>query len=272
MIGVIGIVALLTVLGLSLLVTRIATVALTLTGLSYEAARFQARSAFTGTGFTTSEAEHAVNHPVRRRIIMSLMLLRSAGIVTILLSLILSFVGGQDGSGKLYRLLWLVGGVTVLWILSANKWVDRLIRRCMTWALKRWTDLDVRDYVGLLKLSGDYVIRELHMEEGDWLVGRKLSDCRLRQEGVSIIGIYRSNGHYVGVPKGDTSIHAGDELVLYGRAEALKKLDQRRKGGAGDQDHSEAVDDEQRRMDRQKREEEAYERSRRGTEGGGTAG
>jgi hypothetical protein len=65
--GIVGIIALLTVLVLSLLITRVATVALTMTGLSQEAARFQARSAFTGTGFTTKEAEDVVNHPVRRR-------------------------------------------------------------------------------------------------------------------------------------------------------------------------------------------------------------
>ena len=40
----------------SLLVTRVATVALTLTGMSREMVRFQARSALTGVGFTTSEA------------------------------------------------------------------------------------------------------------------------------------------------------------------------------------------------------------------------
>ena len=55
-----------TVLSLSLFVTQLATIALTYTGLSLEAARFQARSAFTGTGFTTSEAENVVDHPVRR--------------------------------------------------------------------------------------------------------------------------------------------------------------------------------------------------------------
>jgi len=38
---------------LSLLITRIATIALSVTGLSRETARFQARSAFTGVGFTT---------------------------------------------------------------------------------------------------------------------------------------------------------------------------------------------------------------------------
>jgi len=63
---VIGIVAFLIVLALSLVLTRVATVALAMTGLSHEVAKFQARSAFTGTGFTTREAENVVDHPVRR--------------------------------------------------------------------------------------------------------------------------------------------------------------------------------------------------------------
>ena len=53
MIGVLGIAAFLTVLSLSLVITRITTIALIHTGLSHKAARFQARSAFTGTGYTT---------------------------------------------------------------------------------------------------------------------------------------------------------------------------------------------------------------------------
>lgn len=88
----IAIFSLLVVLILSLLITRIATVALTLTGLSRESARFQARSAFTGVGFATHEAENVVNHPVRRRILMLLMLLGNAGIVTVIASMILAFV------------------------------------------------------------------------------------------------------------------------------------------------------------------------------------
>jgi hypothetical protein len=57
--------SLLIVVTLSILVTRIATVALTHTGLSGEMARFQARSAFTGVGYTTSEAEQAVKRQKR---------------------------------------------------------------------------------------------------------------------------------------------------------------------------------------------------------------
>jgi len=110
MLGIIGIIAVLTVLGLSLVVTRIATIALGLTGLSREAAAFQSRSAFTGTGFTTREAEKVVNHPVRRRIIMLLMIIRSAGIVSIIISLILSFGGSEGEAERFYRLMGLIGG------------------------------------------------------------------------------------------------------------------------------------------------------------------
>jgi hypothetical protein len=43
-----------------LIVVRAAILALVATGLPYEIARFQARSALSGVGFTTSEAETVV--------------------------------------------------------------------------------------------------------------------------------------------------------------------------------------------------------------------
>lgn len=55
----------------SFLITRVTTVALTVTGMAKESARFQARSAVSGVGFTTSESEAVVNHPLRRRIVMT---------------------------------------------------------------------------------------------------------------------------------------------------------------------------------------------------------
>ena len=63
---------LLLILLVALLINRIATAALMSTGMSRQYAKFQARSAFTGVGFTTSEAEEVVSHPVRRRIVMIL--------------------------------------------------------------------------------------------------------------------------------------------------------------------------------------------------------
>ena len=66
----IGIPILLATVIVSLLVVRVATEALVLTGLSRDLARFEARSAFTGTGFTTQDSAKVTNDPVRRRIIM----------------------------------------------------------------------------------------------------------------------------------------------------------------------------------------------------------
>ena len=43
------------VLGHSLVITRLATISLTMTGLSHQSTSFQARSAFTVRGFSTSE-------------------------------------------------------------------------------------------------------------------------------------------------------------------------------------------------------------------------
>lgn len=61
-----GIVVLLVVVTISIIVTRVATVALSMTGVSRDLARFRARSAFSRVGFTTGEAEKMTNHPARR--------------------------------------------------------------------------------------------------------------------------------------------------------------------------------------------------------------
>ncbi len=97
--------SLILVLLLSLIVVRIAAEALILTGMSREAARFQARSAWTGTGFTTAEAEQVVSHPVRRQIVSTLMFLRSAGLVTAASTLMLSFVSVEERREAPVRLL-----------------------------------------------------------------------------------------------------------------------------------------------------------------------
>jgi Trk-type K+ transport system membrane component len=116
----IAIATLLLVLALSILITRVARVALIHTGLSRESARFQARSAFTGVGFTTSESEKVVNHPVRRRILLILMLLGNAGIVTALSSLILSFVNVSSTTPLVWRIVLLAAGIVVLWAAASR--------------------------------------------------------------------------------------------------------------------------------------------------------
>jgi len=259
MLGIVGVVAFLTVLALSLVITKLATVALTFTGLSEEAARFQARSAFTGTGFTTGESQKVVDHPARRRIILLLMTLRSAGLMTIIISLILTLGSGGEESTLKGRLFWLIGGVVVLGLLTKSKLLNSVLYRIMQWALAKWTELDTRDYAGLLKLSGDYAVTELQIKKGDWVERKKLRECNLPEEGITVLGITRSDGSYVGVPAPDTEIYAGDTLVIYGRSKAVEELDKRRADASGERAHHAAKKEQKRHKDEQDRREKEFQ-------------
>ncbi|MEX0835365.1 MAG: hypothetical protein WD010_04695, partial [Nitriliruptor sp.] len=139
------IITVLIVIVLSMLVGRVATIALTLTGMSREAARFQARSALTGAGYTTTESESVVNHPLRRRIVMTLMLIGSAGIVTVLASVMLTLVraGSSETGNSTLTLLALVVGTVGLLLLMKLQPVDRAVSRVIRLGLRRFTDLDV---------------------------------------------------------------------------------------------------------------------------------
>jgi len=265
-----GIATLLIVVLLSVIITRIAAVALMLTGLSRDCARFQARSAFTGCGFTTAEAEHLVSHPVRRRIIMLLMMLGNAGIITAVSSLILAFVQAETGVALWMRMVVLVAGIVGLWALACSSWITRWMERAIRWALRKYTNVEVRDYASLLRLSDDFAVSEMCVEEGDWVVGNSLAELDLHVEGITVLGIERSDGGYVAVPTGDTRIVSGDVLLLYGRAEAIDALNNRPKGSAGDKLHRDAVRREAERLRQQERAEQRRERRMATSDRGGT--
>ncbi len=111
----------------------------------------------------------------------------------------------------------------------------------MGWALRRWTDLEAYDFVELLELAGGYRVRRIGVDAGDWVEGRRLDELRLFDEGITVLGIHRPDGSYLGVPRGETTMRAGDQLVLYGRDERLRELEDRRSGDAGSEAHRHAV-------------------------------
>ncbi len=252
-------ISLLIVLSASILITRVATVALTHTGLSRQAARFQARSAFSGVGFTTNEAESVVNHPVRRRILMLLMLLGNAGIVTAISTMILTFVDQKEVGliGWLTRIALLVAGIAVLWTAAYSQWLDNRLSHVISWALSRWTQLDVRDYANLLHLGGEYGVMELQVQPEDWLADHTLLELRLREEGVLVLGIQPADGAYIGAPTRNARIRPGDTLVLYGRGNNLAALDERRRHIGGQLAHLDAVAEQRRIEEESERELEA---------------
>jgi hypothetical protein len=223
---------LLVVLALSVLIVRVAAVALTHTGLSRQVASFQALSAFSGTGFTTPESEKVVNHPVRRGIIRMLMRLGNAGIVTSMATLIVAFINLQTTTHLMLSLAILVGGLIFLWLFARSKWVDRHLSTLISRALKRFTNLDVHDFSSLLHLAGEYRVVEMMVEPEGWLANKTLIELDLPKHGVMVMGIVRRNGDYVGTPRGLTRIMPDDNLILYGRTPSFQKLDRKQRAGA----------------------------------------
>lgn len=252
-----GAVSLVLVVTLSILITRVAAIALIHTGVTRELARFQARSAFTGAGFTTEESERMVNHPVRRRIIMWLMFLGNAGIVTGITSLMLTFVDQGDGIPNWVKLAGLIAALGVLWLLASSDWVDRHLSSLVNRLLARYTELNVRDYAGMMNLTGDYTLVDLRVREEDWLNGQTLGECNLRAEGLLVLAIYRRDDTFIGTPQPDTEFHAGDRVVLYGRVDAIDRLDERRKGVSGEASHDAGVAEQDEVVEEEKREDPA---------------
>lgn len=236
-----GVILLLVVAMLSLLITRVATIALTATGMSRPSARFQARSALSGVGFTTTESEAVVGHPARRRIIMGLMLVGSVGFATSVAGVMAGLIGRADGGDRLTRAAVLIGGLIVIYGISASRRVDRRLSAVIGRALARYTDLDVRDYAALLHVSGEYEVKEMLAAPDAWITNRTLGDLRLRDEGVLVLGVVRGDGSYLGVPDKHTRIESGDTAILYGRDERFVDLTARPAGTEGDRAHHHAA-------------------------------
>lgn len=222
-------VSLFLIITFSVLITKICTIALVHTGLSEEIAKFQSRSAYTGTGLSTSETENIMNHPVRRKIIYNLMLIGNAGIVTAMSSLILTFVLPESNASRLYGFLIIVFGMLVLWLAIRSAWVNRGLSRVITRMLKKYTDLEIHDYAAVLHLKDDFKIIKANVDSDGWMCHRTLQELDLREEGITVLGVEREEAGYFGSPSGNFMMLPHDTVTLYGKAEGIKSIYSRKK-------------------------------------------
>jgi hypothetical protein len=242
---------LLVVISISLFINRIATKALVLTGLSRDVAELQARSISTGTGFTTQEAESIVNHPARRKLIMPLMLIQNVGLVTVISTLILSFVNTGTAGIALTRAFILVGWIGLLLFLSRSDWVERYLEKFIDWLLDKYTNLKVRDYQSLLNLQQGYTVSSFTVEDDTWLADTQLKELKLKEEGIMVL-CKKSRDDTDYTPTGEDTIVAGDTLTVYAEAEKLSELKNRMDDASGDQAHEEASKEYQKKKEAKK--------------------
>jgi hypothetical protein len=198
-------------LSLSVFVTRIAAVALRITGLDEQSARFQSLSAFTGTGFTTREAESVVNYPIRRRIVMILMIAGNFGLVSVFATLVMSLVITEgDTDAVIEQVSWLLGGLVLLWVLILNKRADRIICAFVGRILESTTFLGKRSFYRLLQVSDGYSVCEHSVGQLDHV------EERLKNLNLELLALKRADGDVMLEQPQTIRLEAGDSLVVFG--------------------------------------------------------
>jgi len=191
-----------------------------MTGLDKNKARFQALSAFTGTGFTTKEAESVVNHPQRRKIMRWLMIMGNAGIVTVIITATSSLATSQGYLLPL-NILILIVGILLIYKLAKYRGFTRKWEHFIEKKLIKSPVFEESATEDLLHfLEGYGLVKKIILEESP-LQGKSLVESKLNEKGILVLGIERDK-KWIPTPKAAKIIKSGDNLVIYGPLEVLK--------------------------------------------------
>jgi hypothetical protein len=206
----------------SFIIVRIGGFALELTGIEPEVARFQALSAFSGTGFTTREAERVVGHKTRRRIVTVLIILGNAGLVTIIATLVASFTQVTGYTWFFIRLAIIVGGIFGLYqlIIRSNvgqRILDRLQRPLMNRILR-----GVPAVEEIFHVEKDWAISLVMIKGSSKNIGQSVADITAEKD-IEILAIDRADT-YLTRPDSEEKIMEGDRLLVYANRKAVKQI------------------------------------------------
>lgn len=225
------------VLVTSFTIVRIGAIAFQVTGLEWSLAKFQALSCFTGTGFTTREAELITGNRQRRRIASILMVLGNAGFVVMIATFARSLnPAGQIWSRLSSRLLpfevpesavpWVNLGIIIVAvyvvykIFSNPKFSDKLTRYLRKKIVRRAAFARVSSEE-LMVATGGYGISRTVVPSGSAVAGKALSESRLRAYDITVLAVVRGD-QTTPNPPANTEIALGDELICFGKLENIR--------------------------------------------------
>jgi hypothetical protein len=198
-------------------IMEIAATALKLTGMNIHAARFQALSALTGTGFTTKEAESIMNHQQRRAIIMVLMIVGPICFLTILGSVLMSI----REELFLYELISILAVIFIILRIFKSKFIGAFFHRIVERQIKKRKAFRKVALEEVLTFDEHLGVCEFLISEHSRLAGKRLSETAFKDAGFMVLAIARPDG-VVYVPKGLDTIQKGDRLIVFGNTKNMK--------------------------------------------------
>lgn len=202
-----------------ILIIEVATILLEATGLRKEVARFQAISLLTGTGFTTSESELVINHPVRRKI-ASFLIVFGAVSLAIILSYVISFFVTSTiylsdlgiGVGVL------IGAIFILRSPFIHTFLSRNIGSRFDKYYVHHKSVEEVFHLDDENVMRQFVLTESHRK----LINIPLKQLRLADLDIKILHIMRNNVP-IKNPTGSTVLLPGDEVLVYGNVQRMRE-------------------------------------------------
>jgi hypothetical protein len=226
------------VIAVSFLVVRIGGIAFELTGMERDQARFQSLSCFTGTGFTTAEAELITTHPQRRKIASYLMILGNAGLVTLIATFANSIrpvtvieqfnlftiplpIPAQF-SPYINISIIAVGTYIIYKIFTRSRLIDRFLVKIKN-RLAEKEIIKPEKVLDLLVAAEGYGLSQFEIQTASPLMNKTLMELKLKQLEVQVLMIKR-DGQNIIIPKGDAVLAVNDKLICFGRLEKIREL------------------------------------------------
>lgn len=221
----------------SFIVVRIGAIAFELTGLEWSLAKFQSLSCFTGTGFTTKEAELVTGNPQRRRIASVLIVLGHAGLVTLIATFAnslrtdalmpkfkLPFLHSFIPSGLLpwINLAIMALAIYILYkLFTHTKFAGKLTDALRSRIVKKEIIKPV-SFEELMVLTGGYGVSSIDIGQDSPILNKALLDSELRQHDITVLTVERE-GQTMPNPSANTKIILGDKLICFGKLGNIKK-------------------------------------------------
>lgn len=205
---------------ISMVLVQLLTGALIATGLPPDIAGFQARSAFSGAGFTTTESENVVNHGARRKIISVAMLVGSLGTPTLVVTVVVGLIAPGPGSTTERTLVAISGIMLIFLVLGARPMKNLMLRVGNHYARSRLIPALSSDPKELLSLGNGFMVGSVRLTQEPGDTYRSLAGIRESMPGVQVLGVRRGSSFFGEQPL-DITLHEDDELVVFASRDSL---------------------------------------------------
>ena len=226
------------VLVASFVIVRIGALAFHLTGLEWSLAKFQSLSCFSGTGFTTREAELITGSPKRRQIATVLIILGNAGLVTLIATFASALTPQKTMWSRLSESLlpinipgWIVPWVNMVimgvavyvsYKVFTNKKIVGRLTDSLRRKLMRRAGVTPTSFEELLLLADGYGISRVEVQPDSPLADKTLAQSELRGQGITVLAIVRG-AQTIPNPGAEVKMKTGDELISFGNLANIRK-------------------------------------------------